>query len=70
MPRYNVGTYIYGFDRPLAQYFLDKGGKYLVGPLSALYGDASTLIGVMQKEKFWDKIPKEHQQAIIGDEPV
>lgn len=67
MSRYIHKEYVYGFDRPLAQYFLDKKDKALVGPLSPVYGSNGAMVKEMDKEKIFSEIPEEHRNAILGD---
>jgi hypothetical protein len=71
MSRYQIpGTrFVYGFDRPLSEYFLDEGSKGIVGTLGRLYGDATNLYTELKRRELWDKIPESHRNAIAGDEP-
>lgn len=69
MSRHELDPYAYGFDRPMAQYFLSKGRKQIVGPLSKVYGTNYALIDALKKEGIWGRIPMEHKRAIQGDLP-
>ena len=59
--------YAYGYDRPLAEYFLQKGGIELVGNLSNKPGNHSNMLQAITDEKV--QIPQEHKDAIILDLP-
>ena len=53
MSRYQIGKYSYGYDRPLAEYFLQKQfgdeTKQIVGCLSPKAGTASNFLQAVQE---------------------
>ena len=71
MSRYYISDYVYGFDNPLSEYFMQKKGTTIVGTMSEpkVYGSASNLYEALLKEGLLDKIPTEHRNAILGDLP-
>lgn len=70
MSRYELpGRVVYGFDEQLSQYFLDRGRRHVLGPLSKTYGTCYELMETLKVLGLWDKIPHAHQNAIAGDVP-
>lgn len=65
-------TYVYGFDRPLQEYFLTiatpRGNHFsLVGSLGSIYGSGINLLEVLKKRKV--VVPQEHVRAMEMDLP-
>ena len=72
MSRYTIedskgARIVYGFDRPISQYFVQKERKHLLGPMSANYGNCVEMEKTLRDVQVWDKIPEQHQEAIVSD---
>lgn len=63
--------FVYGFDNPLTEYFLSAETKDdrwdLVGTLAGVYGSHWNLYEALVGNGVWEKIPADHQFAIMGD---
>lgn len=64
--------FVYGYDRPLQYYFLDKvtksGFRSLVGLLSNVYGSAHNLLEMCDRLKV--KLPRVHREELLLDLPL
>lgn len=64
--------FVYGFDRPLQEYFLQKQGEddwvELVGTLSTIPGTNGNLLEVADRLEVI--IPEEHRDRIAFDFPI
>jgi hypothetical protein len=64
--------FVYGYDRPLQYYFLDKltksGFKSLVGMLSDVYGSAHNLLEMCDRLKI--ALPEIHRDELMLDLPL
>lgn len=77
MSRYDSGEYVYGYDRPLQEYFLQKVVPSedgfpeiieIVGSLSDTYGSARNLLDALAKNNV--QIPEVHELKLIADLPI
>ena len=60
-------SYAYGYDRPLAEYFLQKGDVEIVGNLGTKPGTNGHMLEALTEEKI--VIPQDHFDAITMDLP-
>lgn len=65
--------FVYGYDRPLQYFFLDKIStkgfpKSLVGLLSSVYGSAHNLLEMC--DRLGIKLPKVHREELLLDLPL
>jgi hypothetical protein len=65
--------YVYGYDRPLQFYFLDRMvedefPEALVGILSPIYGSAHNLLDACDKHGI--TLPKQHREELLFDLPL
>lgn len=59
--------YAYGYDRPLAEYFLQKGEVEIVGNLGTKPGTNGHMLEALRAENV--EIPADHYDAISMDLP-
>ncbi len=71
MSRYQIGSYSYGYDNPLQEYFLQKSTgsrtKEIVGCLSPKAGTAGNFIEAVKKLGI--PVPEDHINKAMGDLP-
>ena len=65
--------YVYGYDRPLQFYFLDRlvedeFPEALVGEMSPVYGSALNLLDACEKHGI--SLPKQHRDELLCDLPL
>ena len=69
-----AGKWVYGFDEPLGEYFLQEqvndeiGFKEIVGSLGDQYGSAAALLEAV--DELGLELPMEHRALIEMDLPV